>query len=109
METKELSVNLNFDSDRFQKLISDFINNDLQSFLDVKLEQFLISVLRLSDMTTDEIRIENDALQEAIISAMSAYHSKTGLTPEIYIDWLNDSTFSGCDVIPLVDVEVGIK
>ena len=40
METKELSVNLNFDSDRFQKLISDFINNDLQSLLDEKLKQF---------------------------------------------------------------------
>ena len=40
METKELSVNLNFDSDRFQKLISDFINNDLQLLLDEKLKQF---------------------------------------------------------------------
>ena len=36
METKELSVNLNFDSDKFQELISDFINNDLQLLLDEK-------------------------------------------------------------------------
>lgn len=60
-------------------------------------------------MTLEEIRITNDELQEAIISAMSVYHSKTGLTPEIYIDWLNGSAFSGGDVIPLVDVEVWIK
>ena len=40
METKELSVNLNFDSDKFQELISDFIINDLQSLLDEKLKQF---------------------------------------------------------------------
>ena len=46
METKELSVNLNFDSDRFQKLISDFINNDLQLIINDKLKQFLISVSR---------------------------------------------------------------
>lgn len=41
METKELSVNLNFDSDRFQKLISDFINNDLQIVINEKLKQFV--------------------------------------------------------------------
>ena len=41
METKELSVNLNFDSDRFQKLISDFVNNDLQIVINEKLKQFV--------------------------------------------------------------------
>ena len=40
MDAKELSVNLNFDSDKFQELISDFINNDLQLLLDEKLKQF---------------------------------------------------------------------
>ena len=41
METKELSVNLNFDSDRFQDLISDFVNNDLQIVINEKLKQFV--------------------------------------------------------------------
>ena len=41
METKELSVNLNFDSDRFQELISDFVNNDLQIVINEKLKQFV--------------------------------------------------------------------
>ena len=40
MDDKELSVNLNFDSDKFQELISDFVNNDLQLLLDEKLKQF---------------------------------------------------------------------
>ena len=40
MESKELSVNLNFDSDKFQELISDFVDNDLQLILDEKLKQF---------------------------------------------------------------------
>ena len=40
MDAKELSVNLNFDSDKFQGLISDFVNNDLQLLLDEKLKQF---------------------------------------------------------------------
>ena len=41
METKELSVNLNFDSDRFQELIGDFVNNDLQIVINEKLKQFV--------------------------------------------------------------------
>ena len=41
METKELSVNLNFDSDKFQELISDFVNNDLQIVINEKLKQFV--------------------------------------------------------------------
>ena len=41
METKELSVNLNFDSGKFQELISDFINNDLQIVINEKLKQFV--------------------------------------------------------------------
>lgn len=41
MKTKELSVNLNFDSDKFQDLISDFVNNDLQLIINEKLKQFL--------------------------------------------------------------------
>lgn len=40
MDAKELSVNLNFDSDKFQELISDFINNDLQLIINEKLKQF---------------------------------------------------------------------
>ena len=40
MDAKELSVNLNFDSDKFQELISDFVNNDLQLILNEKLKQF---------------------------------------------------------------------
>ena len=40
MESKELSVNLNFDSDKFQELISDFVNNDLQIVINEKLKQF---------------------------------------------------------------------
>ena len=40
METKELSVNLNFDSDKFQELISDFVNNDLQLIINEKFKQF---------------------------------------------------------------------
>lgn len=40
METKELSINLNFDSNKFQELISYFVNNDLQLLLDEKLKQF---------------------------------------------------------------------
>ena len=40
METKELSVNFNFDSDKFQELIRDFVNNDLQLLLDEKFKQF---------------------------------------------------------------------
>ena len=41
METKELSVNLNFDSDKFQELISDFVNNDLQIVINENLKQFV--------------------------------------------------------------------
>ena len=41
METKELSINLNFDSDKFQELISDFVNNDLQIVINEKLKQFV--------------------------------------------------------------------
>ena len=41
METKELSVNLNFDSDKFQELISDFVNDDLQIVINEKLKQFV--------------------------------------------------------------------
>ena len=41
MESKELSVNLNFDSDKFQELISDFVNNDLQIVINEKLKQFV--------------------------------------------------------------------
>ena len=40
MDAKELSVNLNFDSDKFQELISDFVNNDLQIVINEKLKQF---------------------------------------------------------------------
>ena len=41
METKELSINLNFDSNKFQELISDFVNNDLQIVINEKLKQFV--------------------------------------------------------------------
>ena len=41
MDAKELSVNLNFDSDKFQELISDFVNNDLQIVINEKLKQFV--------------------------------------------------------------------
>ena len=41
MESKELSVNLNFDSDKFQELISDFVNNDLQIVINEKLKQLV--------------------------------------------------------------------
>ena len=41
METKELSINLNFDSKKFQELISDFVNNDLQIVINEKLKQFV--------------------------------------------------------------------
>ena len=41
MDAKELSVNLNFDSDKFQELISDFVNNDLQIIINEKLKQFV--------------------------------------------------------------------
>ena len=40
MDDKELSVNLNFDSDKFQELISDFVNNDLQLIINEKIKQF---------------------------------------------------------------------
>ena len=40
MDAKELSVNLNFDSDKFQELISYFVNNDLQLIINEKLKQF---------------------------------------------------------------------
>ena len=41
METKELSVNLNFDSDKFQDLISDFVNNDLQLIINDRLKSII--------------------------------------------------------------------
>ena len=40
MDDKELSVNLNFDSDKFQEFISDFVNNDLQLIINEKIKQF---------------------------------------------------------------------
>ena len=40
MDAKELSVNLNFDSDKFQELISYFVNNDLQLIINEKIKQF---------------------------------------------------------------------
>ena len=41
METKELSVNLNFDSNKFQELISDFVNNDLQFIINDRLKSII--------------------------------------------------------------------
>ena len=40
IDAKELSVNLNFDSDKFKELISYFVNNDLQLIINEKLKQF---------------------------------------------------------------------
>ena len=47
METKELSVNLNFDSDKFQELIRDFVNNDLQLIINDKLKQFFNQCIKI--------------------------------------------------------------
>ncbi len=52
MKTKELSVNLNFDSDRFQKLISDFINNDLQIVINEKLKQFVSQCIEVEQRSS---------------------------------------------------------
>ena len=41
MDAKELSVNLNFDSDKFQELISDFVNNDLQFIINDRLKSII--------------------------------------------------------------------
>ena len=41
METKELSINLNFDSNKFQELISDFVNNDLQFIINDRLKSII--------------------------------------------------------------------
>ena len=43
METIELSINLNlnFDSNKFQELISDFVNNDLQFIINDRLKSII--------------------------------------------------------------------
>ena len=60
-------------------------------------------------MTIDELKNANSKLHDAISNALECYYDEVGLTPDVYVDWIDVSTYESAKYIPRVDIVAKIK
>lgn len=60
-------------------------------------------------MNIEELKEANNSLHNLISHALECYYDEIGLTPDVYIDWINVSTYESAKFIPRVEIETKIK
>ena len=60
-------------------------------------------------MNIEELKYANNRLHNLISHALECYYDEIGLTPDVYIDWIDVSTHVGTHSIPRIEIETKIK
>ena len=60
-------------------------------------------------MKIEELKEANNRLHNLISHALECYYDETGLAPDVYIDWIDVSTYESAKFIPRVEIETKIK